>query len=174
KTRTWDARYSRHWELLWTRDGSKKAAREIISVLNKSGFGLREGEFETDSEDVFGAYLAGLIDGDGSVQIRNSSDGYTRELLLKIASQNRAAFEKLRKHLRRFGQADGYISKYPNHYDFWVYVNKNLFKWLDAKVVSHLAISRKRRRLRLGARRTAPLSLGSAFAKAKTPRKCRG
>ena len=150
KERLWDKRFSRYSIQYCVREASKPSMKKIETALKKTGFGLFEGEFNDLTEGVFAAYFAGILDGDGCVQIRNRSDGYGQELLLKIVSQNREAIEKIRENLEKFGQPKGYVTAYANHYDFWLYVNKNLFKWLKRKVISNLAITKKSRKLLLG------------------------
>ena len=146
----YDRRYARSYEQYVVRESSRYGLARIVEVLAERE--LNPLAFEVPAlcsynDELGAAYLAGVIDGDGCIQLRKSSDGYRLEKLLKIASDKRAPLEAIRTLLRSLGLPDGYITDYANHSDLWVYLNKHAQAWSRQFMLAHLAIGRKRDKL---------------------------
>jgi hypothetical protein len=147
----YDSRYDRHFEQYLIREGSVKTLEKLALLF--TSFGVQLGKLAVptsalENSVLGGGYLAGLIDGDGCVQIRRSSDGKRTERLIKIASNDKRHLKEVQTLLASMSLPDGYISTYPNHVDLWVFVSSATAVKLNRLVVPHLAIGRKAERLK--------------------------
>jgi len=100
------------------------------------------------NKEELGAYLAGIIDGDGCIQIRKrySDKGYER--LIKIVEKNSKKLIEIQNMLIKEKLPKGYITDYKNHSDLWIYINKGFNNWLITNVVPHMSIKKKLKKLR--------------------------
>jgi hypothetical protein len=133
-----DKRYNKDRESFCVRESSKTVIETIIEELPNTDF-MKNNEF--------GAYLAGIIDGDGCIQIRKryADSGYER--LVKIVGETQNSLVKLQNMFIKKRLPKGYITEYGNHCDMWIYINKEFGGWLTANVAPHMSIKRKSRNL---------------------------
>jgi intein/homing endonuclease len=146
----YDPRYDRHYQQYLVRDGSKKSILRLFKLLETDGIHLysyKVPNIALNDPVLAGAYLAGVIDGDGCIQLRKSYEGNRLERLLKISSKDRPPLESIQSMLRNFKLADGYIVQYANHADLWLFLSAELINWFGKYVKPRLTIDSKRSRL---------------------------
>jgi len=135
----YDKRYNKTRISLCVRESSKTAIESIIRELP---------DLSCVCEKELGAYLAGIIDGDGCIQIRKrySDKGYER--LIKIVDKDSNKLIRLQNMLINEKLPKGYITNYKGHSDLWIYINKEFNNWLIINVVPHISIRKKLKKLR--------------------------
>ncbi|NYZ78474.1 LAGLIDADG family homing endonuclease [Candidatus Micrarchaeota archaeon] len=147
----YDPRYDRHFEQYVVRESSKPVINKIIKKFSEENINLLT--FEAPSS-AFGnelntaAYLAGVIDGDGCIQVRKSYFDGRIEKLIKITSGIREPLESIQELMEKSNLQKGYITDYTNHYDLWIYLNKTLLEWCKKFLCGELSIKRKVERLK--------------------------
>lgn len=147
----YDGRYDRHFDQYLIREASGKC---IASVMDKfSKFGADLNTFQPPpsafmNKPLAGAYLAGVIDGDGCIQLRKNYADSHLETLLKISTNVKAPLVHLQKLFLSVGLPRGYITEYPGHCDLWLYLGKDSREWFKKFVCSELAIKRKSYRIK--------------------------
>ena len=144
-----DARYAKTWTRFVVRLGkcSVVALRTAFAGIGADPASKRLDADRVCSEKALGAYLAGVIDGDGHVQKRRRTDGTGIETLIEIVFSEMGQAVEMQKMLAKFGKPKGYITAYPKHFDLWIYVNKPLALWAKSFICPQLTIETKRERL---------------------------
>lgn len=144
-----DARYAAIWTRFVVRLGKDEvgAMRKAFAEFGVDPTSAVLRADKVASEKVLGAYLAGIIDGDGCVQKRRRTDGTGIETLIKIVFSNVEQAIEIQKMLAKFGKPKGYITAYPKHFDLWIYVSKPLAAWAKNVVCPQLAIETKKEKL---------------------------
>jgi|GEM_PF-1872430 len=139
----YDRKYKKHWTSYLNREGSKTTLKKLKEKTPNKDFRFNSEFNEWLKQRHAGAYLAGVIDGDGCFQIRKrySDPGY--EKLLKISDKNSEKLLAIQQLLLKNNMPKGYITEYANHSDLWVYINKQFNKWLIANVLPHMTITYK-------------------------------
>ena len=117
--------------------------KKVLQVLPTKSFKFDSNFVEWIKTMSLGPYLAGIIDGDGCIQIRKRyfDSGYER--LIKIADCTSKKLLILQQLFLKESLPKGYITEYKNHSDLWIYINKRLDKWLKDNVAPHISISHK-------------------------------
>ncbi|MFH1779688.1 MAG: LAGLIDADG family homing endonuclease [Candidatus Micrarchaeota archaeon] len=142
----YDPRSERKFDQYLVREGSQASLSLLNSLFLKKKIKLTSivvPDCCYHSNVRSGAYLAGIIDGDGCIQLRKHYvDGHL-ERLLKITTNNKKHLEQIQSLLRSVGLSSGYITDYVRHFDLWVYLNKKSIGWFKKYVVQNLAIKRK-------------------------------
>jgi len=150
KEETYDKRYKKYWTSYSIREGSSSALNELIQKLPTRSLYFNS-EFEGWlKEKRIGAYLAGVIDGDGCIQIRKRYFDKGYEKLLKISDKTPQKLFTIQQLLLKNMMPKGYVTEYKNHSDLWIYINKEFEKWLRIKVLPHLTLAHKIERLSSG------------------------
>ena len=134
KENYYDRRYNKNRISFCVREGSKPVINNLIIGLPIT---------DSMSEEDLGAYLAGVIDGDGCVQIRKRYSDRGYEKLIKIAGENSEKLMGLQELLLKESLPKGYITSYKNHSDLWIYINKEFDKWLRINTIPHISITSK-------------------------------
>ncbi len=161
----YDSRYGRTFEQYLVREGSVSAIMRVeqsLNVIGSSLFYYRPPDLAFKDSRVAGAYLAGVVDGDGCFQIRPRRDAFKPELLLKIASASSEPLKSLQSLLFSQGLSIGYVSLYSNHADLWVYASRRFRRWFEANAADCLTIARKRFKFKILER--APWCLGGGLS----------
>lgn len=131
----YDKRFGRDRKSFCVRESSRNVLRNLFEKLPSQIGGS------------FGPYFAGIIDGDGCIQIRKRYFDKGHERLLKIADSTSENLIGLQVLLLREGMPKGYITKYKNHSDLWIYINKEFGVWLRDNVMPHISITSKLQKL---------------------------
>lgn len=129
-----DKRYDKNRISFCVRESSKTVINALIKGLPDTIHMKKEG---------FGAYLAGIIDGDGCIQIRKRHFDKGFERLVKIVGESTGKLVGLQEMLINENLPKGYITEYKNHSDLWIYINKDFSEWLVSNVAPHISIKRK-------------------------------
>lgn len=97
--------------------------------------------------ELFGAYLAGIIDGDGHVQKKNNKDRKIPQMRIEICGPN-PLFE-IKEGIERFTRSKvNFIkNKGENSYDTYFYVTGKNRYFLENFVIPHLALDYKKENL---------------------------
>ena len=148
----YDPRYDRHFIQYLVREGSTKRINFLLDYL--SVFRINPLEYTVPAGamgDVeYGwAYLAGVIDGDGCIQIRRNLGNKRNELLLKISSATESPLASIQDLLISLNIPKGYLSRYDNHTDLWVYLNKDAHSRFKQFIIKHMSFKKKLGRLQL-------------------------
>jgi hypothetical protein len=139
----YDKRYNTIRYNYSVREGSKKKINLLIDFFGRKGNAVFSYP-KTLSEKCFGAYLAGVIDGDGHIQIRKRTYDKSFERLIKISGTKDSELLRLvQSYLERFRMPKGYLVKYDNHSDLWIYVSKKFNRWLFEFTYPYISIKRK-------------------------------
>ncbi len=98
------------------------------------------------SSRLFGAYLAGLIDGDGSLTLKNNKDRRLKQLVIRIASQDKL-FE-VKELIERYTPSKVHFQNYRtrNCYDTSFYVTYKNLLFLEQQVFPNVRILYKKKR----------------------------
>ncbi|MBM3303795.1 MAG: hypothetical protein FJY76_01765 [Candidatus Aenigmarchaeota archaeon] len=143
--KTYDKRYDKSWMRFVVRDASFSRIAILLQKIPCPMFGDDFAEWIRSKP--LGPYLAGVIDGDGHIQIRKRYFDRGYEKLMKITDCKSDNLLLIQKLLVGCGMPKGYITEYKNHSDLWVYINKNFEKWLINNVAPYLTIERKLRKI---------------------------
>ena len=65
------------------------------------------------------------------------------EKLIKIADHTDEKLSLIRHLLSKYHLPQGYITRYENHSDLWIYVNKHIHNWLIKNIVPHMTLKHK-------------------------------
>lgn len=133
-----DKRYNKNRTSFCVREASKTMLKVIFEELPNTSLMQKED---------FGAYLAGIIDGDGCIQLRKRYFDKGFERLVKIVGETPEKLIDLQEMFIKEKLPKGYITEYKNHSDLWIYINKDFSKWLISNVVPHMSIKRKLNKL---------------------------
>jgi len=145
KWSSYDKRYGKTWTSFVVRDRSKSTISTLMKTLPYMTLG--NGFVEWIKTNPLGPYLAGIIDGDGHIQIRKRYFDKGYEKLLKITDGSSDRLVLIQWLLAREGMPKGYITEYENHSDLWVYINKEFEKWLISNVAPYLSIEHKTKKI---------------------------
>ena len=147
KEENYDKRYNKAWVSFLVREGSKSTLNTLVQKLPIKNFHFNYDFSEWLRERYLGPYLAGVIDGDGCIQIRKRYCDKGYEQLLKIADKTPEKLIMLQQMLLKEGMPKGYITKYKNHSDLWIYISKKFEKWLKINVTPYLTAPHKIQRI---------------------------
>jgi len=102
----------------------------------------------SNNETLFGAYLAGLIDGDGYIKVKNSKDRIIPQHVIKIASDRSLIKleELIKRHIRCAVHYENHNTK--NAVNTCFYLSKESINFIKNKVYPNISISHKKDRLR--------------------------
>lgn len=133
---------------------SAKNAYIIQTSINRKAELFREWKKEELNNSInsrielFGAYLAGLIDGDGHVQIKHNKDRKTPQMRIEIAEDR--PMKVLQYLLHKFFKCKTHFTKCrtSNCIETCFYVSKKNIKSLELYVYRHLTIKHKKERFR--------------------------
>jgi hypothetical protein len=139
----YDKRFNKTWITFLVREGSKSTLGMLIQKLPVKNFHFDSDFSEWLQGKNLGPYLAGVIDGDGCIQIRKRYCDKGYERLLKIADKTSKKLIMLQQMLLKEGMPKGYITKYKNHNDLWIYINKEFKEWLKINVAPYLTAPHK-------------------------------
>jgi hypothetical protein len=103
-------------------------------------------EFSADAK-LFGAYLAGLIDGDGHIKIKKNKDRTIPQCVIRITSDR--PHDHLPKYLKRFGNCKThfYKDKRSKAVETCFYLSKKNKSFFIKHVIPEISISLKRKRI---------------------------
>ena len=94
---------------------------------------------------LFGAYLAGVIDGDGHIQIKNNKDRKIPQCVIKIASAEPLKELKIliEKHLNSSTNFEFVKNERGQGYKTYFYVSYKNIKFLEDLILPHIKLSYK-------------------------------
>jgi hypothetical protein len=118
--KSYDKRYKKVWTGFVVRDVSRERILALIQRLPYIGLG--DDFVKWISTKPLGPYLAGIIDGDGHIQIRKRYFDRGHEKLLKITDSKPDRLVLIQLLLSNAGMPKGYITEYENHSDLWGFV----------------------------------------------------
>jgi len=97
---------------------------------------------------LFGAYLAGLIDGDGHIKLKKNKDRRLYQLYISISDERKAI--ALKNLIKKFMKCGAHIYKYKkkNCYDTCFYITYKNLIFLEKYILPHLTIPYKTERLK--------------------------
>ncbi|NUN11618.1 hypothetical protein HUU53_03150 [Candidatus Micrarchaeota archaeon] len=139
----YDSRSNRHYVQYLVREGSKTSIKKLTFIFESYLIDKKVPSAILSNSTLSGAYLAGIIDGDGCIQIRKSFKDNRNEKLLKLTLQEIELIEGIRQLVSKVGLSRGYVTKYDNYFDLWIYLNKKWLFWSKKHLLKALTIRRK-------------------------------
>ncbi len=96
------------------------------------------------NKSLFGAYLAGLIDGDGTIHLKNNKDRKLKQLRIEICGPEKLIEVKLL--IERYTKSKVHFVKYRNRncYDTAFYVTYKNLIFLEENVFPHIMLTYKK------------------------------